>query len=855
MPTVCLAAWMAVLSFCGPAAGDDRTSDQRFLAGLRQRALFELARRYCTDRLGDPQLPDSRRAELTIELSLTLADWAVNSAPDEREPLWQRALEVTQSFARQHPDSPRLPLVRMQEAVGFLARGELARQEAQLLGNDDRLLREARTSLQAAVRRLSELADQVEQTIRERSMPGGSNVARRKPEQLTIDQLASLQENIRYQLARTYRNQAECYPADSADRTNFLALAADELDPLAKLNTSHPLAWESRLDEIVCHRLLADYSTARRKLDNLLDEVPPPAIALRARAEQLRLAMATGRLSEAVAMLSQDRQIGGVASPELDYACLETLLAAWRAAGRSGDQKAAAEWLAQANEMLDWIRRRHGPYWTRRAQVLLAGSLRQLPGGGLDTWIQVAENAYHGGQHDEALAAYDRARTLAEQQGDRDRAFHLAFVAATIEHQRDRHEEAMSRYRGLATSFSDHPKAPEAHVLALYHAGQAARKQTADSLQRYIALAEEHLQIWPHASTVDEVRWCLGRSCEHQGDWQKAVEQYQAISPDYSKYAQVVEAAERCHQAWLDERETAGEATGQIAQSAAEWFEKRILGPQNRLPERWSPLHQKAAVASARFRLRCTPPNYRQAEWLLSAAIAGGGAPPEWQATARALLVFSLAGQGRHGDASAVLEEISTGPPDQLIRLLEGLSEIAAGAGEDVRVELAALQLGTIALLEPRRGGLNGRKRQVLDRFAAEALANAGRTDEALEVYRRLAKAYSEDGLVQEGYAGLLLTREDSAGLEAALAQWRQVEKKSRTGTARWFRAKYSVAWLHYRLGNRVQAEKIIQLLQVLHPEMGGPEMKARFLKLLEECRRPQAAAGTQHPAKVPLPR
>lgn len=67
-----------------PATFAEGSSDQRFLAGLRERKLFELAVTYCQERLADPQLPNSRRAELTIELSLSLAEQAVNSAPDRR---------------------------------------------------------------------------------------------------------------------------------------------------------------------------------------------------------------------------------------------------------------------------------------------------------------------------------------------------------------------------------------------------------------------------------------------------------------------------------------------------------------------------------------------------------------------------------------------------------------------------------------------------------------------------------------------------------------------------------------------------------------------------------------------------
>jgi len=845
----CLAAVVLGLAARSVLCAGEGSSDQRFLAGLRERRLFELAESYCTSRLEDPQLPDARRAELVIELSLTLADRAVNSAPDRREPLWQRALDVTDKFTQEHPESPEIVLVRLQGALGLLARGELVREEAQLTAQGGRQLEEARASLQAAIRLLRELAEEVDERLRERSRPGGGDARHSSPAQLTVQQLTSLRDNIQYQLARAYRNQAQCYAAASPDWANSLTLAVEMLDPLAKLDTAHPLAWRSRVDEVVCYRLLADYATARRKLDALLAEDLPPAIALRARAERLRLALATNRLPEAIQTLSGGRQLDGVTSGELDYAFLETYLAAWRAADESNNEQEAAQWQTRADDMLDLIRRADGPYWTRRAQMLLSGYVRRLPDGNLPMLIQAAENAYRSGQYDEALATYDRATLLAQGQGSEDQAFDLGFTAATIEHRRGRHQEAMSRYHRLATATPNHPKASEAHLLAIYHAGQIARQQPSGSLAQYIALAEEHLATWPDSSTADEVRWCLGRSQEYRREWQKAIEQYQAISPGYARFAEAVEAVERCYRVLLDECATTGRSPDEMASAAAAWFESLVAGPQGRLPERWSPLARRAALSAARFRLNYTTADFARVERILSAALNGAtDAPSEWQSAARALLVFSLAGQGRRDEAADVLRQISAGPPGQLLDMVEGLSRVGVTAGPRVRAELADLQLRAVELLRPRRDELSRSGQRTLDRVAAQALADVGRTDAALDAYRWLVKTYPDDGEIQEGYARLLLTRQDRGSPEAALAEWRNVERKSRPGTDRWFRAKFAVALLHYLSNNTQQAEKIIRLLGVLHPEPRlrergvtaqfaeslDPQKRALFLQLLD---------------------
>jgi len=821
---------------------DERSTDQQFLAGLRQRGLFQLAETYCLDRLQRPDLPDSQRADLVIELSRCLAEWAVSSPPEVRGPLWQRASQVTRDFAQDHPQDPRLPLVRLQQALGHLARGELARQEAQLAAGQTDLLEQARTHLRVAVGELRELAGEVQGRLREQGLAGPG-----EPGGLSTHQLASLQKNVQYQFARALSNQGRCYETDSSDRADSLNQAVALLARLAGLDPVDPLAWKSRVDLSVCYRLLADYAAARRQIDALRALKPSPPLELRVRAEQIHLALATNQLDKAFSVLAQGRQIDGTTSPELDYAWLETYLAAGRAAAYAKRKAQAAQWQTKATEQLGQIERLHGPYWTRRAGMLLARYVRVSPGGGnLATLVPAAESAFRSGQFDDALALYDRARTLAAKQGDSARAFDLGYVAATIEHQRRRHDEARDRYHRLAMATPDHPKAADAHLLAIYHAAQIVKDQPQPSLDRYTALLQEHLRTWPNGPTADRARRRLGRLHELQRDWQAAIRAYQAISPGDPEYLPVVEAVERSYRAWLAEQKAAGKPNEQTAARAAGWFESMVVGPQGRLPERWSPLQRFAVLAAARFRLNYTAAGYDRTEDLLSAALkTATDAPPQWKSAARVLLVVSLAGQGRSGEAGRLLAQISGGSTEQLLGMLQGLERVAATARPEVRSELARLQLRAIKLLRAGRTSLSPAQERTIKGIHAQSLSDAGRTEEARQAYEALAEAYPRDGAVQEAYANLLLTRLDQAPTDAArkkpiktaLKKWRELEKKSPPQSRRWFLAKYWVARLQFELGNKTQAAKIVTLLRLLHPELGGPDMKPRFEELLKRCR------------------
>ncbi len=730
---------LAALITQAAVAGD--SSDRRFLDGLRERGLFQLAEKYCRDRLAETDLAPERRAELVIGLSRSLAQRAAGSPPEERPALWRQAPQVVHRFAQRHPQDSRLLLVRLQGALGLLARGELVRQEGQLVADNRLFVNEARTQLRTAIGQLHELAGEVGTRLQGRNRPGGPATGRgqsdRPSHQLTAHELASLQKNIQYQLARALRNQGQCYGSDSSDRANSLTQAVRLLDLLAGLDSTDPLSWKSRIDQIVCYRLLADYPTAGQKLDTLFQQKPPPEIALRARAEQIRLALATGRLSDAIAALEKGTRFnlperpGGCfaqikpgpffGSAELDYAHLETYLAAWRGATEAKDSQQAGKWEKKATEMVRLIERLHGPYWARRAEMLLAGYVRTSPEtGDLETLVRAAESSYRSGRFDDATVAYDRARVLASKNGAAARAFQLGYVAATIEHRRNRHPQALERYRQLALSMPDQTKAPEAHLLAIHHASRLAKQQSPGSLDQYTALLHEHLDKWPTDASADRARWQLGRLYQHQRDWQGAIAAYRDISPNDPEYSKAVATTGQCYEAWLAKRKAAGEPTDKIATEAAGWFESLTIGPQRRLPECWSQ-----------------------------------------------------------------------------------------------------------------------RARQRLDRINARALADAGRTDEALEQYVSLSKKFPHDDQLQEAHAELLSSRQDRASLEAALSKWRELEKRLPSGSDRWFRAKYSVALLHYRLGNRKQAAKIVTLLKVLHPELGGPAMKRQFVELLRCCEGP----------------
>ena len=107
------------------------STDFRHLDDLRQQRKFVEAQQYCRDRLNDAKLSDMQRSALVVQLARTLAEHATQTSPDRRAPLWDQAHAACAELLESLPQSPRRLLVQLQDALLWLASGELTRQEAE----------------------------------------------------------------------------------------------------------------------------------------------------------------------------------------------------------------------------------------------------------------------------------------------------------------------------------------------------------------------------------------------------------------------------------------------------------------------------------------------------------------------------------------------------------------------------------------------------------------------------------------------------------------------------------------------------------------------------------------------------
>ncbi|MDX1947778.1 MAG: hypothetical protein SFU86_20440 [Pirellulaceae bacterium] len=788
---------------------------------------------YCTDQLGNPQLVEPARTELTVELIRTLATHAVNSPAAEREAIFAAARRVSQDAQRTMPPSPRLVLIRLQDALTLLAQGELGRQELEA----GALPADRHEATRQALREATELLETLDKELT-REIPLRRRTAPR-PGELSAEQIFSLQQHVQHQLARAYRNRALLFDPASSDRLSLLIQATETLQrPLTQLPPDDPLVQAIQLDLAECQRLLGRLDEAAQLVAGLDIEGIDASVRLRARAELIRLAIAKNNLPAMQRFIDLGRTAAGQSAAELDFAWFEAFLLQARRASEGKDLDAARRFQDQAAETARFLDETYGPYWGRRADQLLVAAIPRGAGVvNVPLLSRTADSLFLKGDFDRAIAAYDDASAQARAAGDLNASFDLAYKAALVEQKRERHAESARRFRNLGKAFAAHPQAAQAHLLAAWHLAQVV-KTDAGATSDYEAILREHLALWPTAESAAQARIWMGRLEENRQQWAAAIEAYGGVPRGSPHFAAAIAGLATCWPQRLAQQAAAGVLKTDEVTQALRQFQQAMVGPENQLPERFSAAEQTAALAAAELVLNYQPTAAAEAEGMLRAALARSpDAPSAWKSAAQAQLVVALAGQpSRQDEALALVREVGSSSTEQMLALLAGLSQVARQSRAETRGPIARVQLAAVDLLWPSRAQLPVAARHSLDRVRAEALAAAGRRDEALAAYAQLVKEQPDNGTIQEDYADLLLAGTDKTSLTAALSQWRIIASRTKPRTPRWFKAKYSVALAQLQLGDPAGAATLLRFLLETPPGLKGTGWEEPFGKLLARC-------------------
>jgi hypothetical protein len=829
-----LLIFLAILSSLASRETRAQSRDQQFVSGLRERRLFELAENFCKEKLSATNLDPVSRTDLTVELLRTYALHALNESPAERAVWFKQAHDLAAEFAVKKP--PRGILVQLQDALTWMAEGDLAAAEIRAGAVPVTELDRALTPLRTATSALDDLNKFLAKEIPllRRQAPAAG--------ELSADELFSLQQHVLYHWARVCRTRSELYPPKSPDRSALLQQAQEILrTPFTQLAPEDPLADQVRLELAITQRLRGDLQNAGEMLATLDHPTKSPELRLRARAERMRAALDANDVKAALQMQTEGRVIAGRESPELDLAWLETFIAAWQQAQQQMNAVDSQARQEEAAKMARFLQTAHGPYWGRRGDQLLVNALGGSAGGaGAAVLARTADNFYRQGAFAQAAATYEKASEQAFAGGDANMAFELAFKGALVQEQRKLFVDAARRLRVAALKEASHAQAPTFHLKAALYAAQEVR-QDPSAAPTYIEILNEHLKTWPEDESSGQAAVWLGQWYAAKSQPREAFAAYSLTPRASTKLAAAVPAAATIVKQWFADMTAAGKSPSAELPIVVDFFQQVLFEGDNRLPERWTQTHRDAALAIAELRLAYDSNAAAEVESLLSAALQSTTEPPPaWQQEAVLQRLLALAVlPGREREAQLAIQQSAGAAPQQLLASVERLGKIADTSPPSLRSVVARLQLQTITLLDSKRNQLPAAEQVTLDRVRAAALLLAGKRDDALKLYAQLAQAHADNGPIQEGYADALLAGSDKPSLQQALDQWRRISSRSKTRTPRWFKAKYSVALAQYKLGDRAAAKQLLLYTLETPPGLEGTGWQQPFSELLRLCEKP----------------
>lgn len=817
-----LAAWVG-----GSAIrADDVTS--RYFDGLRERRLFSLAEDYCRQRLSSPFLSAELRAQYTLELGRTYTEHARFAVGEEQAALWQQAEAVFDRFLEEQPRDPRRTEFAVQRAFIPAVRGEMLRWQVELQPYDSNLRNEAAAVLQAAIDRLKPL---------EQSLAG---IARTDADPLRTDELLA---NVRFRLAAVLLDAARLLPAHSPDRAAHLIDARELLRILAGGTAEHLLTWHSHVLLAECDRLQRKYVQAEGRLVALVDQRPPRDVLDRAIAERAWLLLEQqqpdGAAKTIVTRMLDYRREGLVPPGELQYAGLQALVGLWELADANGAAETAAELLREIETRAEKVEREIGGYWALRCRLLVEQfhETRKF-GRELAPLVMQARGHFAAGKLDEAARAFAAAAAHALEHGNTEAALELGYTRAHLQLHAEQYAAAAVNFREISERFPQSPRACEAHLAWAYCLGKLF-EQTADDHRgaEYAAALREHLQRYGDSPTAVEAAWLLARSEEAAGRPDAALEHYRKIPADHAHAAEAQPAIARCYERILELLRQQGRPADSWEQSAVVHLGEfaREFPPD---PAEWSLPQTETAVRFARILLGRRPADFAAADlWLRRARAAGKSDEKEWQSlrnTAVQLQILALAMQPQSGlkEALALVTELSAAPPTDLLGVVDGLSSLAEQSDPPVRRHLGEVQLQAALALDRRRAELPADDQSRLDRALAEAYLATDQPRRAAQVFAELVARAPRDHALRRQYSELLMRIGTTEHLQQAETSWRKLEALEQPGSRAWLEARYQLALCTYQLKRYNECRKLLGVTRLLYPDLGGEDLRARFVEL-----------------------
>tara|TARA_R110001592_G_scaffold8400_5_gene46051 strand:- start:10955 stop:13582 length:2628 start_codon:yes stop_codon:yes gene_type:complete len=845
---VCLLA----LVIFSPAISSADDPTHSYFEGLRQRHLFGIAEGYCLNRLAQPRITDTERARYTLELIRTLAAHAMSTQGQEQEELWKRAEETIAEFSQEHSDWSDTNVFAAERARIAALKAEILYWQVKADPLNQTLRESAIRELTQAITRLIQAETRLSQLLKKSG-------AFKK---FTVLKTATIRDTLldfQLLIAQTEMKRGDLYEANSPQRKAAVDAAEKWLEPLSRRATTLQLTWLSKLALIQCERIDGDTAGAARGIQALLKEKPPAYLNEPLFVESMHILLQEGKAQQAASQIIQYRQDHGSISSELGYLEITALIQLRKIALEKKQEALAAEIWQQVETRSNFLKQMQPGYWSQRAWMLV-DQQHQVDqyGSQLSQSLKQAQLLYAQGKIEQAIEAYSKTAQQATDEGKGDLAFELAFTSASLQLQAKQYQEAAKVFQSLSRKYSTAPRAADAGLLAAWCLGQLyTQSRTRSRRLAYTTALEEVQKQFPGSKSDFEAGWMLARLEEARLQYSKALVLYAEVPENHPRAADAHLGIARCYEQILQRLTSLGKSTKAWRQEAIDVLEKYLAS----FPDESDPLILQSqadiALRLTQIYLNDSPPSYEKASRLLELIISSATRSitelkrnnehtetsvaqtakviQRWNDIsnqARRLEIITLAGQGNPTAARSLVETLENAGTNELLAVLNGVSQINLDLSAETRYELGLLQLRSAEKLISRRDELTPPQRQQLDLCLAEAYMATNQHIRALEYYQELLKQSPRDSALVKQVATLLERCGTKACLREAAQKWRQLESAEKPGSIPWLDARLHLIQTTFGSGNEAEAKKLLGVTKLLYPDLGNQELKQRFQEL-----------------------
>ena len=831
-----------------------RDEDSKLIEGLRRRRLFDLAQLYCKRRLGQSEIDPTGETHLTIELMKTRTAQAILTPAAERPAAWKTVDQTAEQFTSNSPDHPRRLLVEVQQGLSHLTRAKIIRQEIAAEITDDSSKERALQEIHAARSLFDRLGNDIDKAIRE--LRGRSKT----PHDLTVEQLLSLKNNIKLQLAQANLIRSQLYqPEDRLNRVAALGEVKQQLREVQRVTSKgKPLWWNTQLGHLECLRLLGDPGAAKSLIDSLPKKDIPTTTFLQLLEQKIRLATEMGNEAFSKQVFEEYLELPS-STPQVDLALVEL---ASDLSARATSDVLKTQWLDYASGFARKVESDHGNYWGRRADLILIGASdgsssnpntlvnpsnldilensNDVPESAstteLDQLVRLGENAFRKNNLDDAIKAYQQAVKISRLLGDANRSLKFGMIIGQILEKQSKPELAADQFIKSALADVNATNASSAHLRGCWNLAATLADTTnpdlSDRLTTYRAELKRHLETWPNQPTTNHVQIYLADRNQRDRQWKAAFENYLAVDGDSSHFEIAIKGLGTTARKLLAQTSRANQSTTSVGSGLI------------------------MSLIQKRAQLERAGPGWAQLELLICELefLHGGGASNQPIADAIATRLEAIenstipsdVGVARAIRAAAVCSD-QPESAGELIRQIRDdsnalqlcqqcLEAIAENRSGEVTAQANQLQIGIIEILLSNQEDAGSKNLSLWSLKKSRLLSSLDRHAEAVLVLEKLQTKFPRNAGIQIELARSLTAQFQNSKPEKPLDHWRRLLPRLKSHTQNWYEAKYNVALLLHLTGESAQALKLLKLLRSVGPGWENSQLKPEFESLLKSA-------------------